>query len=87
MERWPRRRKHDGEVADRGEERRTQQVPYEFKRPRLVGWVRKEETELGQALSRRWRHYGDGKSSTELDGGNGKSRGREKAKTTAMQAL
>ena len=66
MERWPQRCAHHGGVAGCEEERRRTAFPSEIKRSRLVGWVRKENTELGQALLRRWRHYGDGKSSTEL---------------------
>ena len=46
MERWPRRRKHDGEATGRGEERCAPRVPSGIKLQGLVYWVRKVEAEL-----------------------------------------
>ena len=48
-------------------------VPGGIRRPKLAGWMRKEETELGLAWLRWWRHYGDYTGSPELSGGDRKT--------------
>ena len=53
----------------------------------MVGWVRKEETELGLAWLRWWRHYSDGVGSPELNGGDGKSKGIERRRTATTPGL
>ena len=42
MEHWPRCGERDGGVVGREEERQRAAFLGEIKRPRLVGWVRKE---------------------------------------------
>ena len=66
MELWPRRSAPDDGVPGHEEEKLRTAFRDEIRHQDSVNWVRKENTELGQALSRTWRHYGDGKSSTEL---------------------
>ena len=85
--RWPWQRAYDGEVAGREEERCVQRVPGGIRRPKLVGWVCKEETELGLPWLRWWRHYSDGAGSPELSGGDGKSRGIERRRTATVPGL
>ena len=66
MELWPRRSAPDDEVAGREEEKLRTAFRDKIRHQDSVNWVRKENTELGQDLPRRRRHYCDGKSSTKL---------------------
>ena len=76
MKLQPRRRAHDGEVADREEENDERRVHGEMKRLELAGWVRKELAELGHASLRRLRCWFDGDGSTENDGGSGRKQSK-----------
>ena len=80
MELWPWRSAHDDGVASRVEEKLRMVFYDEIRHQDSVNWVRKEKMELGQALPRQWRHYCDGKSSTELWRWRLENRGEETAK-------